>query len=34
LFGHPPMAMDTVLATIADGGRAIIVIDKEAVEIN
>ena len=28
------MAMDAVLATIADGGRAIIVIDKEAVVIN
>jgi hypothetical protein len=26
--------MDAVLATIADGGRANIVIDKEAVEIN
>ena len=33
LFGHPPMAMDAVLATVADGGRAIIVINKEAVEI-
>jgi hypothetical protein len=28
------MAMDAVLATIADGGQAIIIIDKEAVEIN
>ena len=29
-----PMTMDAVLATIANGGRAIIVIGKEAVEIN
>jgi hypothetical protein len=28
------MAMNAVLATIANGGRAIIVINKEAVEIN
>jgi hypothetical protein len=28
------MAMDAILATIADGRHAIIVIDKEAVEIN
>jgi hypothetical protein len=28
------MAMDALLATIADSGRAIIVIDKEAVELN
>jgi hypothetical protein len=28
------MAMDAVLATIANSGQAIIVIDKEAVEIN
>jgi hypothetical protein len=28
------MAMDAVLATIAKGRRAIIVIDKEAVNIN
>jgi hypothetical protein len=28
------MAMYAILATIADGGQAIIVIDKEAVEIN
>jgi hypothetical protein len=28
------MAMDAILANIADGGRAIIVINKEAVEIN
>ncbi len=28
------MATDAVLATIADGGRAIIVNNKEAVEIN
>ena len=34
LFGHPLMAMDSVLATIADDGGAIIVIDKEAVDIN
>ena len=34
IVGHLPIAMDAVLATIADGGRVIIVIDKEAVEIN
>jgi hypothetical protein len=34
LFGHPLMAMDAVLAIIANNGQAIIVIDKEAVEIN
>jgi len=28
------MAMDAILAIIADGGQAIIVIDREAVEIN
>ena len=28
------MAMDAILATIADGGGAIIVIDREAVGIN
>ena len=28
------MAIDAVLATIANGGQAIIVINKEAVEIN
>ncbi len=33
LFGHPPMAMDAVLATIANCGQPIFVIDKEAVEI-
>ena len=27
------MAMDVILAIIADGGQAIIVIDREAVEI-
>ena len=28
------MAMNAILAIIADGGRAIIVIDREGVEIN
>ena len=30
----PPTAMDAILATIVDGGRAIIAIYREAVEIN
>ena len=34
IYGGPPMAMDAILATIVDGGRAIFVIDIEAVEIN
>jgi hypothetical protein len=33
-FGGPPTAMNAVLAIIADGGRAIVVIYREAVEIN
>ena len=33
-YGGPPTAMHAVLAIIADGGRAIDVIYREAVEIN
>ncbi len=33
-YGGPPTSMNAVLAIIADGGRAIVVIDREAVEIN
>ena len=33
-YDGPPTAMHVVLAIIADGGRAIIVIDREGVEIN
>ena len=33
-YGGPPTAMNAVLAIIADGGRAIVVIYREAVEIN
>ena len=33
-YGGPPTAMNAVLAIIADGGRAIVAIDREAVEIN
>jgi hypothetical protein len=32
--GGPPTAMNAVLAIIAKGRQAIIVIDREAVEIN
>jgi hypothetical protein len=32
--GGPPTSMNAVLAIIANGGRAIVVIDREAVEIN
>jgi hypothetical protein len=32
-YGSPPTAMNAVFAIIADGGRAIIVIYREAVEI-
>jgi hypothetical protein len=36
LYGGPPMptAMNAVLAIIADGGRSIVAIYREAVEIN
>jgi hypothetical protein len=34
LYGHPPTAMDAVLATIVYGGQAIIAINIEAVKIN
>ena len=33
-YGGPPTAMNAVLAIIADGGQAIVVIYREAVEIN
>ena len=33
-FGGPPTAMNAVLAIIADGGQAIVVIYREAVKIN
>jgi hypothetical protein len=33
-YGDPPTAMNVVLAIIANGGQAIIVIDREGVEIN
>ncbi len=33
LYGRPLMAMNAILTTIVDGGRAIIVINIEAVEI-
>jgi hypothetical protein len=33
-YDGPPTAMNAVLAIIADGGRAIIVIDREGVDIN
>ncbi len=33
-YGNPPTAMNAVLAIIADGRRAIIVIHREGVEIN
>ncbi len=33
-YGDPPIAMNAVLAIIAGGGRAIIVIYREGVEIN
>jgi hypothetical protein len=33
-YGDPPTAMNAVLAIIAVGGQAIIVIDREGVEIN
>jgi hypothetical protein len=32
--GSPPTAMNAVLAIIADGGQLIVVIYREAVEIN
>ena len=31
-YGGPPTAMNAVLAIIANGGQAIVVIDREAVE--
>jgi hypothetical protein len=34
IFGGHPTAMKAVLAIIADGGRASVVIYREAVEIN
>jgi hypothetical protein len=33
-YGSLPTAMNAVLATIADGGQAIVVIYRETVEIN
>ncbi len=33
-YGGPLTAMDAILATIVDGGQAIVVIYREAVEIN
>jgi hypothetical protein len=33
-YGGPPKAMDAILATIVEGGRAIVVIYREAVEIH
>jgi hypothetical protein len=33
-YGDPPTAMNAVLAIIDDGGQVIVVIDREAVEIN
>jgi len=33
-YGDPPTAMNAVLAIIADGGWAIIVITREMVDIN
>jgi hypothetical protein len=32
-YGGPPTSMNAVLAIIAEGGQAIILIDREAVEI-
>jgi hypothetical protein len=32
--GGPPTALNAILAIIADGGQAIVVIYREAVEIN
>jgi hypothetical protein len=32
-YGGPPTAVNAILAIIADGGQAIVDIDREAVEI-